>query len=77
MSLNEKSFAFNRLKGQQNYTFWSLRIESYLIEKGCFKAISDDNIEDDIKAKALAIIRLSIEDGPLLQIQNKTSPKET
>lgn len=67
MSL-DKTFNIQRLKGQENYQFWSLRIASYLVEKGYNKAIEEENTEQDdtIKAKALALIRLSVEDGPLL-----------
>ena len=77
MSSNDKTFQFQRLKGQTNYKFWSLRIESYLTKEGLKSAIDDPiNTSPENIDKALAIIRLSIEDGPLLQIQNKVTAKE-
>ena len=66
MSLNDKTFSFARLKGAENYEIWSLRIKSYLIEKGYNLALEEDNLDANIIAKALAIIRLGIEDSPLL-----------
>ena len=69
MSLNDKTFYITRVKGQKNYQFWALRIKAYLIKEGLNKAIEEPITDDDnIKSKALAVIRLSIEDGQLLQI---------
>ena len=69
MSLNDKTFNIARLKGQTNYQFWALRIKAYLTKEGLNKAIEEPITDDDnIKSKALAVIRLSIEDGQLLQI---------
>lgn len=77
MSLNDKTFNIARLRGQENYQFWALRIKAYLTKEGLNKAIeapfTDNN---EIKDKALAVIRLSIEDGPLLQVQNKNTALE-
>lgn len=66
-----------KLLGQSNYEIWSLRMQSVLIEKGLGDFILSDysNINfSEIERKtielnanrALAIIRLSIADGPLL-----------
>ena len=66
MSLSDKSFTFARLKGQENYEIWSLRMRSYLTEKGYIEALDNDDLEPSIIAKALAAIRLGVEDGPLL-----------
>ena len=42
-------------------------MKSYLIEKGYNLALEEDNnLDANIIAKALAIIRLGIEDSPLL-----------
>jgi len=66
-----------KLLGQSNYEIWSLRMQSVLIEKGLgdyiissFPTTGLSELEiKDIKLKAdraLALIRLSIADGPLL-----------
>jgi hypothetical protein len=76
-----------KLLGQSNYEIWSLRMQSVLIEKGLGDFILSDypNINlTEIEKKtielnanrALALIRLSIADGPLLQIRNITTPLE-
>ena len=78
-----------RLLGQSNYEIWSLRMESILIEKGLGDAIIDattpiaitltEEQKYDLLAKAnksLALIRLAIADGPLLQIRNIKTPLE-
>jgi len=77
----------SKLLGQSNYEIWSLRMQSVLIEKGLGDFILSDypNINlTEIERKtielnanrALALIRLSIADGPLLQIRNITTPLE-
>ena len=66
MSLSDKTFTFQRLKGQENYEIWALRMKSYLTEKGYNTALENDNLDATIIAKALATIRLGVEDGPLL-----------
>ncbi len=76
MSLSDKSFTFARLKGQENYEIWALRMRSYLTEKGYVEALEQDNLEASTIAKALAAIRLGVEDGPLLQISNKAIAKD-
>jgi len=77
MSLSDKTFTFQRLKGQSNYEIWSLRMWSYLTEKGYIKAIEEPITRDEsIKSRALAAIRLALEDGPLLQIQGSASAKD-
>ena len=56
-----------KLAGQSNYEVWALRIQSLLVEKGSSSAITTNSTisaEEDLKA--LATIRLVIEDGPLL-----------
>ena len=73
----DHKFTISKLKGSENYEIWALRMQSLLIkEKYWFflttttdpaKAIEDAN-------KSLALIRLAIEDGPLLQIRNLGTP---
>ncbi|CAK1367510.1 unnamed protein product [Cercospora beticola] len=51
-------------------------MRSYLTEKGYLEALEQENLEPSIIAKALAAIRLGVEDGPLLQISNKATAKD-
>jgi hypothetical protein len=58
-----------KLTGQLNYEVWSLWVQSLLIERSLSNAIEDGaSLKTEIDQKALANIRLTIEDGPLLQI---------
>lgn len=50
-------------------------MRSYLTEKGYISALQDTD-DATIISKALAAIRLGVEDGPLLQISNKATAKE-
>jgi hypothetical protein len=76
-SLTDK-VTIQKLKGTSNYEVWSLRSDAFLIKEGQKRAIiaSVPEIEQDINDKALANIKLLVEDGPLLQIQHITSAKE-
>ena len=82
--MNDNSLSrFPRLKGSQNYEFWALRMEAFIIDKGYdlalypitpFDAETTTPIEyqlylKDREAKSLkasALIRLAVEDGPLI-----------
>jgi len=56
-----------KLIGQCNYKVWSLWVESFLIKGSLSDAIAEEgNLKKKIDQKALANIRLIIEDGPLL-----------
>jgi len=58
-----------KLIGQSNYKVWSLCIQSLLVHGSLSDAIAEGaNPKLEIDQKALANIRLTIEDGPLLQI---------
>ena len=58
-----------KLIGQCNYKVWSLRVQSLLIYGLLSDAIVEGtNPKPEIDQKALANIRLTIKDGPLLQI---------
>jgi hypothetical protein len=76
-SLTDKVL-MHKLKGTSNYEVWALRTDAYLIKEGQKGAIiaSIPEIDQDINDKALANIKLLVEDGPLLQIQHITSAKE-
>jgi len=70
-----------KLIGNSNYDIWALRIESLLVKEGCYSIMtinpadltlarySQDQLDElkQLEGKALSIIRLSLEDGPLLQ----------
>ena len=77
----ENPFKIQRLKGSVNWDIWSLRMEAYLTDKGYAAAmipsvypegtdiatIAAHELENNEKAlKAAAIIRLCLEDGPLV-----------
>jgi hypothetical protein len=73
--MSESILKITRLNGSENYDIWAIRMEAVLTEKGYFSVMTDpENIEDERKAKALAYIRLSLADGPLLQIRNIRDP---
>ena len=67
-----------KLKGISNYETWALRVCAFLTREGQRPAISQipPQIEQDLNDKALANIQLTVEDGPLLQIQNLATAKE-
>jgi len=66
-----------KLIGQSNYEVWSLRVESLLVKGSLSEAIEEgSNPKPEIDLKALANIRLTIEDGPLLQIRHSTTALE-
>ena len=79
-------FRFQRLKGSQNWEFWALRMEAYIIDKGYETALypvvlydekTGTELEYEIylrdretkSPKASALIRLAVEDGPLIQLK--------
>lgn len=68
-----------KLKGTENYIIWSLRTEAALTEKGYINAIKpisvDILLDEEINRKALAIIKLLCDDGPLLHIRAEKTAK--
>ena len=69
----DHKFIISKLKGSENYEIWALRMQSLLIKEQCWSFL--DSAKDAAKAvehanKALALIRLAIEDRSLLQIRN-------
>jgi transposase InsO family protein len=67
-----------RLSGQSNYDIWSIRIEAVLTEKGLLSTIKPDTIvTEELDQKGLAMIRLSLDDGPLLQVRQCKTAAET
>jgi hypothetical protein len=74
-----KGYAKNEVNpGASNYEVWALRTDSVLIKEGLKEAIINGPplVTQEIDEKALADIRLLIEDGPLLQIRHVKSAKE-
>ena len=66
-----------KLIGQSNYEVWSLRVESLLVKGSLGDAIEEEATpKPEIDQKALANIRLTIEDGPLLQIRHSKTALE-
>src|ERR1700744_753233 len=81
-------FRFPRLKGSQNWEFWALRIEAFIIDKG-YEAVLYPVIpyedtgspeaqtaynayisnRNNKSQKAAALIKLAVENGPLIQIK--------
>jgi hypothetical protein len=79
-------FRFPRLKGSQNWEFWALRMEAFVIDKGYDLALypvvpydKETGTTQDYEVylkdrgtksqRAAALIRLAVEDGPLIQIK--------
>ena len=64
-----------KLKGHANYLVWEVRAKALLTRDGLSDAIIKliaITVLEATNGKALATILLSIEDGPLHQIRNKT-----
>lgn len=79
--------AIPELAGQANYEIWALRMKAVLIEKGLWNYMLPSNSLDtqDMTPKlaknyqtgadrALALIQLSLQDGPPLQIRHVQAP---
>ena len=77
----ENPFKIQRLKGSVNWDTWSLRMEAYLTDKGYAMAMIPSTFpegtdqatiqayeqeKNEKSIKAAAIIRLCLEDGPLV-----------
>ena len=72
-----EKISISRLKGIENYEVWAIRMTSLLTKEGVINTIHGvTDISTSDSEKALATIRLSLEDGPLLQIQHYTTAKE-
>jgi len=71
-------FNIEKLKGQENYEVWKLRILAALEQADQIKAIQPNtrNLDNSLSLNVLAIIKLLVEDGPLVQIQYCITAKE-
>jgi hypothetical protein len=70
MASSQKIYAFEKLKGAENYVTWALRMEACLTKLGLEDALeSANNDTEKCQKKALAEIKLWVEDGPLHQIK--------
>ena len=89
LNMPDTTIPIPKLKGSKNWDIWYIRIESILIEKGYYDVCSQpiSSVIDSLPAKeleerkqlsfkALAFIRLALEDGPLLQSRNIRDPFE-
>ena len=75
----DHKFTISKLKGSENYEIWALRMQSLLIKEKCWTfqdTTGDATKTTDNADKSLALIRLAIEDGPLLQIRNLITPQD-
>lgn len=69
-----------KLKGSQNYDIWAIRIEAVIVEKGYLAyilnnpATIDTETLDENAYKTTALIKLALEDGPLLQTRFISNP---
>jgi hypothetical protein len=64
-----------KLRGSDNYITWSIRTKATLIKEDLSSTIEED-IPGKKNDKALAIIKLLCEDGPLLHIKDIARAKE-
>jgi hypothetical protein len=55
-----------KLSGSANYPIWAIRMAAFLTKEALNAITTQDDVSDDINAKALSNIQLLIEDGPLL-----------
>ena len=78
-------FKIPKLKGSSNYDIWAIRIEAILVKEGYLNLITRDittfTLEEqarleDSAYKATSLIKLSLEDGPLLQTRFINNPYE-
>ena len=67
--------SLSKLKGSDNFITWSIRTKAYLTKDDLSSTLEDSTLgkEND---KALAIIKLLCEDGPLLYIKDINNAKE-
>ena len=78
----QDTFKIPKLKGSLNYDIQSIRIQAIRIDKGFTRYIAEDlaiytNSIEQLEEEALkttAIIKLALEDGPLLQTRFITNP---
>ena len=63
-----------KLKGSNDYNFWAIRMQAILTNEKLLQPILQEGHTKN--EEALALIYLSIEDGPLSQIQHIKSAKE-
>ena len=71
-----------KLKGSLNYDIWAIRVEAIIVEKGYLRYIlnnpattsnNTETLEEDAY-KTTALIKLALEDGPLLQTRFISNP---
>ena len=75
------SFFIDPLSGEKNYEIWSIRLEAYLTKETlsnyiCKKRAEfpENSFEEQNALKTASIIKLNLNDGPLLQIRHLHDP---
>ncbi|XP_067616909.1 uncharacterized protein CCHa2 isoform X1 [Eurosta solidaginis] len=82
MQADNIGFAFERLKGRENFDVWKLHAKSYLVIKGCWDVVQsglkDDAAQKDVQAdgRALAEITLMVEPINFSHIATAKTAKE-
>jgi hypothetical protein len=81
--MSDSIFKINKLKGSINHDLWVIRIEALLTREGYLDVITSDitaltfeehKLLEEKALKATSFIRLSLEDGPLLQTRFISNP---
>ena len=65
-----------KLRGSENYIIWSIRMKALLIKDDLFNPIEDISYTASKNNKAISIIKLYCEDGPLLYLRDIVSAKD-
>lgn len=61
MSSSQLSCPIERLRGRENFDVWKRQAKSFLVIKGCWKAVTESMPDTDLNEKALAEITLMID----------------
>lgn len=73
--MNIDKIGLPKLRGSENYTIWSIRVRAALIKEDLSGPI-DESSTGTKNNKALSLLQLLCEDGPLLYIKDIYSAKE-
>lgn len=83
--MSDSNTKIPKLKGSENWDIWHLRMEALLVERGYYTIFNPDPTPSGqaernsleflaLQRKAAALIKLGLEDGPLLQTRLIDSP---
>ena len=73
---NTDRFNIRKLTGSEDYSTWAVKAKAMLTKDDLIKAIKGPDASTIANQKALAIIQLLCEDGPLLHIKDMTNAYE-